>query len=462
MEVVHVHAVLHDVVAVFAGLAVGGARLDAAARHPRGEAPRMVVATEIATRRVMPLAVVRPPEFAPPDHERVVEHPAGGEVGDERRGRLVGLLALPLDAARQAAVMVPVLVVELDETHAPLGQPPGEHAVRRERAGILRVGAVLLEHMGRLIGEVGHLRHARLHAEGHLVVGDPRRDLGVRDAGKLVFVQLPQAVEQLPAILRRHARGIVDVEHGIATGTKPHRLMLGRQKARTPEMRHQRLAALVLRDKHHERGQVVMDVAKAIVEPGADARPPRNLRAALHERHARAVVDALRIHRADEAELVGNLRRVREQFAEPGAAVAVLSELEWRANQRNRTLVTRHAGEPLAATNGVGQLLAALLDQQRLVVIEVELRRSTRLKQVDHPLGLRREMKSTQHAAGGSRSPKHVGQRHAAEPHAKRIKQVPPRKRKMVPGTKFRQDGVSQLPRFSKFGARHHFLILNV
>jgi hypothetical protein len=68
-------------------------------------------------------------------------------------------------------------------------------------------------------------------------------------------------------------------------------------------------------------------------------------------------------------------------------------------------------------------------------------------------------MKSTQFP-GGSRSPEHVGQRHAAEPHAKRTEPLPPRK--MVPATKFRQDGVLRLPRFSKFGGWHHFLILNV
>ena len=288
----------------------------------------MVIAAKIASRLVEPLAVVGAAKLAPPDHERVVEHTSRGEVLHERGCRLVGLPALARDARFEDTVMVPVLVVELDEPYAPFGEPPRQQAVGRERAGVFGVGAVHLEHVGGLVGEVGHLRHARLHPEGHLVVGDPGGDLRVGRACKLVLVQLPEAVEQLPAVFRRHSRRIVHVEHWVATGAEPHGLMLRREKPRAPEVAHQRLAALVFCDQHDERGEVFMVVAKAVVEPGADTRAARDLRTALHERHTRAMVDAFGVHRADEAEAVGDLRRVREKLRQPGAARAVLAERE--------------------------------------------------------------------------------------------------------------------------------------
>ena len=434
MEVVHVHAVLDDVVTVFAGLAIGRARPDAAPGHPGREAARVMVAAEVDVGLVKTLAVVGASKLPTPDHERVVEHAAFGEILHERGSGLVGLPALADDALLEAAVVVPVLVIELDETDAPLGEPPGENAVGGERAGVPCIGAVLFDQVVRLVGEIGHLGHARLHPEGHLVVGDPGRDLGVGDPLKLMLVQLPQAVEQLAAVVGIDTRGIGDVEHGIAAGAKPDRLMTRGQEARAPEVRHQRLAALVVRDEYDERGKVVVGIAEAVVEPGTDARPPWDLRPALHEGHAGSVVDAFGVHRADEAEPVGDLRRVGQKLAQPGAGLTISGEPEGRADERDRTLVARHAGQPLPAPDALGQLFSALFDEQRLVVVEIELRRSARLKQINHPFRPGRKMEAAQHAAGptggcfggGHRPAEHVGEREAAEPHAERAQPLPP------------------------------------
>ena len=137
--------------------------------------------------------------------------------------------------------------------------------------------------------------------------------------------------------------------------------MPGGQKPRPPEMALQRLAPLALRDQHHERGQVVGLTAEAIVEPGTNAWPARNLRAALHEGDTGPVVDALGEHRLDEAETVGHASGVRQQFADPGSTFAVLGKLKGGADQRDRTLVARHAGQPLAAPHTIRQLLSGLL-----------------------------------------------------------------------------------------------------
>ncbi len=92
LQVVDVHRVLDDVVAILVGLTHRDAGLDAAARHPHREASGMMVAAVIGGREAA-LAVNGAPEFAAPDHQRVVEHAALFEVGDERGGGLIGFAA---------------------------------------------------------------------------------------------------------------------------------------------------------------------------------------------------------------------------------------------------------------------------------------------------------------------------------------------------------------------------------
>ena len=119
--------VLDGVVAELVGRAVGDARLDAAAGQPDRKAVDVVVAAVALGHR-------RAAEFAAPDHQRVVEHAALLEVLDQRGRGLVDLLGHAGDLVFDAAVMVPVAVIKLDEAHAALGQPPGQQAVGGEGA----------------------------------------------------------------------------------------------------------------------------------------------------------------------------------------------------------------------------------------------------------------------------------------------------------------------------------------
>ena len=92
----------------------------------------------------------------------------------EGGGGLVSFKALAPEAGRQAAVVVPILMVELDELHAALGQPTCEQAVGGESAGVAGVGPVGIDHMRGLSAEVGDFGDARLQAERHFVVRDAR------------------------------------------------------------------------------------------------------------------------------------------------------------------------------------------------------------------------------------------------------------------------------------------------
>ena len=91
----------------------------------------MVAAVVVGLGRA--LRVWRAAELAAPDHQRVVEHAALLQIEDQARRR-PGRCRAPATGSFcvQAAVMVPAAMVELDEAHVALGQPPRQQAVRRE------------------------------------------------------------------------------------------------------------------------------------------------------------------------------------------------------------------------------------------------------------------------------------------------------------------------------------------
>ena len=112
------------------------------------------------------------------------------------------------------------------------------------------------------------------------------------------------------------------------------------------------------------------------------------------------------------------LRRVRQEIAEPGPGLSMLFELERRADHGKRRLIARHAREPLSAADGIGKLLAVPLLEVRLVIEQVQLRRSARHEQVNDPFGLGRMVRLAENAAigfGRRFLTKQIGQRDAAE-----------------------------------------------
>ncbi len=125
------------------------------------------------------LRVNRPSKFAAPNHQRLVEHPALLEVGDQCGGRLVHVAALQRQIARQIAVLIPAAMVQLDEAHAALGQAPGQQTIRRIRARLARVRAVQIKNVFRLAGSVHQLRHRGLHAVRHLRLLNARQDFRI-------------------------------------------------------------------------------------------------------------------------------------------------------------------------------------------------------------------------------------------------------------------------------------------
>ena len=134
-KIVNVNAVGHDVVADVSA-SPKPCPPSCRRRHPRGEAARMVIAPKFAlifpgsnssaqTRRPTPRASLESP--------RIFKSLMSAAAGDPS--------SLPSPAARrQSAVMIPILMIEADETHALLREPPRLQTVRREGAGVLHIG----------------------------------------------------------------------------------------------------------------------------------------------------------------------------------------------------------------------------------------------------------------------------------------------------------------------------------
>ena len=353
VEIVHGDGVLGHVVSVVVRRPVDDPGLHAGARHPDGERARMVIAAVVvASERA--LAIDRTAELRGPQHERVVEQAAAFEIADERRRRLIERLALEVQLVRQAAVLVPPAEVELDEPHAALRQAPRQKAVGGERAGLPRFVAVKRERLRRLGREVGELRRGRLHSISELGLRDPGFDLRIERARGFDRVQLRDGVEETPAIGARHAARIVEEEHGRRAAPKPAALMFARQKRAAPEPRRQRLhVAEALRDEDDEGRQVLVGGTEPVARPCAEGGPTRLLIAGLDERDGGLVIDGVRVHRPDDAELRCDLPEMRQEFAHPRAvrAVFVQRELELGRRDREPRLSARHAGQALSAAD---------------------------------------------------------------------------------------------------------------
>ncbi len=87
--------------------------------------------------------------------------------------------------------------------------------------------------------------------------------------------------------------------------------------------------------QHDEAGQVGALAAQAVVDPRAHAGPAGDARARVHERVGRVVIDLLGLHRADDADVVGDAGDVRQQLADALARLAVAGELDLRPKQRS-------------------------------------------------------------------------------------------------------------------------------
>ncbi len=178
VEVVDVDAPAGDAKAQFIGLAVQVARLEASARDPDRKAINVVVPASGLT----DLPERSSPELATPDDDRVVEQTALLEIEHEGGRGLVNLattgLEVTIEVVAALPVVIPVGMVELNETDPTLDETSGKQRVGG-KPGLPRGDAVEVEGRLALLSEVHQLRGAGLHAVGHLVGIEAREDLRI-------------------------------------------------------------------------------------------------------------------------------------------------------------------------------------------------------------------------------------------------------------------------------------------
>ena len=417
VQIVHMHRILGDVVAVFIGLAV-----DMSTSYPRtgkqcGKAARVVVAT-IVVGRQRTLRINGSTELASPNDERIVEQTPFFEVLDQSFGRLIGIAALEFDRVRQTAMMVPAHVKELDESNIAFRESSCEQAIGGIGPGAFDIRPVLLEHMGRFVGYAEQIRDAALHAKSHLVLADARLDLRISKLVEVLAIELVETIEGKATALAVHPLGIRQIQHRISFVSEFDPLMLRWQKASSPKPVVQRLIVGPAGSKRRQYDvgrQIFVLTSQSIANPRTDARSTGKLGACLAEGDRRVVVDRFGVHRSDLAPVVCKASHLGHEFAEPHAGFAVLCELEHRRSDWKFALTGGHGREPLSLANRFGKILPASVFQLGFRIEKIDLRGCPGLKQINDPLGLGRMMDSAAEGLLGARLAASEGH-HGREP----------------------------------------------
>ena len=215
-------------------------------------------------------------------------------------------------------------------------------------------------------------------------------------AGVGVGVEAGEGVEHRAAGGGVDAGGVVEEEHGVALRAKGDAVVAAGEKACAPHAREEGLRGGFrgpLWREDDEGGEIVVLAAEAVGEPGTEAGFAGELAAGHEERAGGVVVDGVGVDGADDGEVIDELGGPREEFADPGAVLAVLGEFENRRRDGEFRLAAGHRGDALAGADGVGELDVELGGEPRFVVEGVELRRPAVHVEVDDALGGGREMR---------------------------------------------------------------------
>ena len=137
--------------------------------------------------------------------------------------------------------------------------------------------------------------------------------------------------------------------------------------------------------EHDEPGEVLVHVSEAVAEPRSVTRADRLGVAGVHHQQRRLVVGHVRVHAAEDADIVDALADFGEEFGHFDAGLPVLLELEGRPEE----------GRALAAgcLEFVARLLAVLLREFGLGVESIDLARPAVHEEVDDALGLGGEVR---------------------------------------------------------------------
>ncbi len=394
VEVVHVHRVFHDVVAEVVGLAIDGSGADTTAGEPHGEVPGMMIAA-VGFGGEFALGIDGAPEFAAPDDEGGIEEAALFEVGDQGSAGLVGIEALVAEGGGEVVVLIPAAMEDLNDADAPFDEATGEEGGVGEAAGAFHIGAVHFEGGGGFAGEIGEFGDTGLHAERHLVLGDPGLDFRITEGPMMPVVQFIEGIEHVTSVGGEDAGRVLEVEDGIAGAAEGDAGVAGGEEAGTPHAGEEGLAIAgggEGRGEDDEGGEIIAFAAEAIGEPGADGGLAGDFAAGHDEGAGGVMIDGIGEDGTDDGDVIDDACGVGEDFTDPGAAAAVLMEGEAGRSDGKTVLTAGHGAQPLVHADGVGKVLVEVFLEPGFVVPEIDLGGGTVHVEIDDGLGLGREV----------------------------------------------------------------------
>ena len=363
------------------------APLETAAGHEHREPVRVMIAAVAA------FGDRRTAEFAAPDHRRFIEQTSAFEIADQGGTGAVHIRA----SAAQVAVDLVMIVPRLAGTIVDVNRcrRRARRAVREDAAVGERRRAIFFAHGRGFAAQIERFVSFGLHAKG----GFHRLDAGFEEfvaADRLfvVAVELLYEVELL-ALCRGGQLPIAQVaDHSFGIGdgiVEPDPLVPRRQKA----VAQPGTAATPLAQGDEAR-QILVFAAQTIGNPG----PHRGARsgdiARMKQAPRRRVRGVERVHRTDNAKVVRNGGKVRQQLADFEPSPAMLSEDERRRQQSARG--------SLGAQIDRIRTLAGIPMKCRLRIEQIDLRRPSGHEQHNAVLRFGREMRRRQSIAGACSS----------------------------------------------------------
>ena len=127
------------------------------------------------------------------------------------------------------------------------------------------------------------------------------------------------------------------------------------------------------------------------------------------------MINRFGVHGLDQTDLVGNATGVRQQVADRDATLSArLNRLNGCVNQK-LFLARRHSRHTLCSAHTVRQWRAVKLLKNGLMIKQIDVRRSARLKQINHTFGrwlVVRQPKTRPRITSAARAVGHTGYAH--------------------------------------------------
>jgi len=164
VKVVHGNRVLDGLVAELIGRAVGDARFDPTTREPEAESVRLVIAAVVC------LDGGEATELSGPHHQGLIEQSTLLQIAEQGGDRLIHLSAGVGKADGELAVVIPIMVQQVDITHPRLDEPTGHQASHAEVVGRFLADSIETPGGLRFAGDVDALHRLDLHSRGQFEV----------------------------------------------------------------------------------------------------------------------------------------------------------------------------------------------------------------------------------------------------------------------------------------------------